>query len=56
MIEAISNILTAFGLSTSAGLNAYVPLLTVALLARFTDLIAQHQALSVYGALHTPAR
>ena len=40
MIEAISNILTAFGLSTSAGLNAYVPLLTVALLARFTDLIA----------------
>jgi hypothetical protein len=32
-------ILTAFGLSASAGLNAYIPLLVVALLARFTDLI-----------------
>ena len=39
MTEAFSGILTAFGLSTSAGLNAYVPLLIVALLARFTDLI-----------------
>ena len=33
------DILTAFGLSASAGLNAYIPLLTVALVARFTDLI-----------------
>lgn len=33
------NIFSAFGLSASAGLNAYLPLLTVALLARFTDLI-----------------
>ena len=33
------SILTAFGLSTAAGLNAYLPLLVVALLARFTDLI-----------------
>jgi hypothetical protein len=32
------DILTAFGLSASAGLNAYIPLLVVALLARFTDL------------------
>jgi len=32
-------ILTAFGLSASAGLNAYIPLLVVALLARFTNLI-----------------
>jgi len=32
-------ILTAFGLSGSAGLNAYLPLLVVALLARFTNLI-----------------
>lgn len=32
-------ILTAFGLSASAGLNAYIPLLVVALLARFTDLV-----------------
>ncbi|OGO14029.1 MAG: hypothetical protein A2Z66_12930 [Chloroflexi bacterium RBG_13_66_10] len=31
--------LTAFGLSASAGLNAYVPLLIVALAARFTDWI-----------------
>jgi len=33
------DILTAFGLSSSAGLNAYVPLLVVALLARFTSFI-----------------
>ena len=32
-------IFSAFGLAASAGLNAYIPLLTVALLARFTDLI-----------------
>jgi hypothetical protein len=35
----IFNIISAFGLSASAGLNAYIPLLVVALLARFTDLI-----------------
>lgn len=33
------DIFSAFGLSASAGLNAYLPLLVVALLARFTDLI-----------------
>jgi hypothetical protein len=33
------SVFTAFGLSTSAGLNAYLPLLVVALLARFTDFI-----------------
>ncbi|MFN2187089.1 MAG: DUF4126 domain-containing protein, partial [Anaerolineae bacterium] len=33
------SVFTAFGLSTAAGLNAYLPLLVVALLARFTDLI-----------------
>jgi Domain of unknown function (DUF4126) len=32
-------ILSAFGLSASAGLNAYIPLLVVALLAKFTPLI-----------------
>lgn len=37
MIDAFSNIATAFGLSSSAGLNAYLPLLTVALIAKFTD-------------------
>jgi hypothetical protein len=39
MIEALSGIFTAFGLSASAGLNAYLPLLVVALTARFTELI-----------------
>jgi hypothetical protein len=33
------DIFTAFGLSASAGLNAYIPLLIVALLARFTPII-----------------
>jgi hypothetical protein len=31
--------LTGLGLATSAGLNAYIPLLCVSLLARYTDLI-----------------
>jgi uncharacterized membrane protein len=35
MIEAIAGIGTAFGLSGSAGLNAYIPLLIVALASRF---------------------
>jgi hypothetical protein len=38
-METLGGILTAFGLSASAGLNAYVPLLIVALAARFTDWI-----------------
>ena len=33
------DILAAFGLSASAGLNAYIPLLVVSLLARFTNII-----------------
>ena len=33
------DIFTAFGLSASAGLNAYIPLLVVSLIARFTNLI-----------------
>lgn len=32
-------LLTGTGLATAAGLNAYIPLLTVGLLARYTDLI-----------------
>jgi Domain of unknown function (DUF4126) len=32
-------IFSAFGLSASAGLNAYIPLLVIALLGRFTNLI-----------------
>ena len=35
----IFSIFSAFGLSASAGLNAYIPLLIVALLAKFTTLI-----------------
>ncbi|MER7007434.1 DUF4126 domain-containing protein [Dactylosporangium sp. NPDC000555] len=31
--------LTGLGLATSAGLNAYIPLLSIGLLARYTDLI-----------------
>jgi hypothetical protein len=33
------DVFSAFGLSASAGLNAYVPLLVVGLIARFTDWI-----------------
>jgi len=39
-MELLLGIFTAFGLSASAGLNAYIPLLVVALLARFTNLIS----------------
>jgi hypothetical protein len=38
-MEVLSGVLAAFGLSASAGLNAYIPLLVIALLARFTDII-----------------
>lgn len=38
-MTGLLSILSAFGLSTAAGLNAYIPLLTVGLLARYTDLI-----------------
>jgi len=38
-MEVLSGVLAAFGLSASAGLNAYIPLLVIALLARFTDFI-----------------
>ena len=35
----VLSVFSAFGLSSAAGLNAYLPLLVVALLARFTDLV-----------------
>jgi hypothetical protein len=38
-MELITGLFSAFGLSASAGLNAYIPLLTLALLTRYTDLI-----------------
>jgi hypothetical protein len=38
-MEALFGIMTAFGLSASAGLNAYIPLLVVGVTAHYTDLI-----------------
>ena len=38
-MESLLGIFSAFGLSASAGLNAYIPLLVIALMARFTDMI-----------------
>ena len=38
-MEAVLGIFSAFGLSASAGLNAYIPLLVMALMARFTPFI-----------------
>ena len=38
-MDIISSVLSAFGLSTAAGLNAYIPLLVVGLLDRYTNLI-----------------
>lgn len=42
-MDLMTGIFTAFGLSASAGLNAYIPLLLVGLLARYTDLIKLNQ-------------
>ena len=39
-MELLTGVFAAFGLSASAGLNAYIPLLIVALVARYTDLIS----------------
>ena len=39
MVEGLLDLASAFGLSTAAGLNAYIPMLTVAALAKFTHLI-----------------
>lgn len=38
-MDVLTGIFSAFGLSASAGLNAYIPLLVVALLGKFTHLI-----------------
>lgn len=42
MITVISSLLTALGLSSASGLNAYIPLLIVALTARYTDWLKLH--------------
>lgn len=47
VIEAFANITTAFGLSASAGLNAYLPLLVVALTARYTNLLQLNEPWTV---------
>lgn len=39
-------LLTGFGLATAAGLNAYIPILILGLLARFTDVITLPHAWS----------
>ena len=38
-MDLLLNVFSGFGLSASAGLNAYIPLLAVGLTARFTDLV-----------------
>lgn len=38
-MDVLSGVFSAFGLSASAGLNAYIPLLVVSLLAKYTDLV-----------------
>ncbi len=38
-MEALLGIFTAFGLSASAGLNAYIPLLVIGVVAHYTDWI-----------------
>src|SRR5512136_1232252 len=38
-MEALLGIFSAFGLSASAGLNAYIPLLVIGVLAHYTDAI-----------------
>ena len=58
MAEAMLGLATAFGLSTSAGLNAYVPLLVVSLLSRFTTLVTlnpPYDALSSWWVIGTLA-
>ena len=39
-MEVLLGIFSAFGLSASAGLNAYIPLLVISLVGRFTDWIS----------------
>ncbi|MGD9030481.1 MAG: DUF4126 domain-containing protein [Anaerolineae bacterium] len=54
--QAFLSLATAFGLSTAAGLNAYIPLLIVAILARFTALITlnpPYDALSSWWVIGT---
>lgn len=47
-----NGLLSTFGLATATGLNAYLPLLTVGLLARWTDLVTLNPP---YDLLSNPA-
>lgn len=47
MIDALSGIAGAIGLSGSAGLNAYLPLLVAGLAARYTTLIRLNEPWNV---------
>jgi hypothetical protein len=44
MLGSVFEVLTGLGLATSAGLNAYIPLLCIGLLGRYTDLITLPQS------------
>ena len=46
-MDLVLGVFSAFGLSASAGLNAYIPLLVVALLARFSGLITLNEPWNV---------
>ena len=46
-MESFLGIFTSFGLSTSAGLNAYMPMLIVALVAKFTTWIRLNEPFDV---------
>jgi hypothetical protein len=46
-MELITGLFSAFGLSASAGLNAYIPLIIVALVGKFTDLIQLREPFDV---------
>jgi uncharacterized membrane protein len=48
-MQALFGILTAFGLSASAGLNAYIPLLVVGVIAHYTDWIHLNPPFDVLG-------
>ncbi len=50
-MDSLFNIFTAFGLSSSAGLNAYIPLLMTGLMARYTSLITLQEP---FTALENP--
>lgn len=51
-ISALSAILSAFGLSASAGLNAYIPLLVIGLASRYTPFVRLAEP---YDLLASPA-